>query len=80
MKNSLDLLDVLDAMQTRTTPHFAIRYDKADAHLVPYVAAHLEAVYADSNGSSATSRRSQRSWRSSTRAQGQSGHAWFRRG
>ncbi len=47
VKNSLDLLDVLDAMQTRTTPHFVIRYDKADAHLIPYVVPHLEAVYAD---------------------------------
>ena len=38
VKNSLDVLDVIDAMQTRTTPHFVIKYDKADARLIPYLA------------------------------------------
>ena len=47
VKNSLDVLDVVDAMQTRTTPHFVIKYDKADARLVPYLARHLETVYGE---------------------------------
>ena len=35
VKNSLDVLDVVDSMKTRRTPHFLIKYDAADARLVP---------------------------------------------
>ena len=42
---TLDVLDVVDAMQTRRTPHFIIKYDAGDARLIPYLAPHLEKVY-----------------------------------
>ena len=77
VKNSLDLLDVLDAMQTRTTPHFVIRYDKADAHLIPYVVPHLEAVYADLKERFGYEPPGPTLVEIFNEAQGQSGHTWF---
>ncbi len=77
VKNSLDVLDVVDAMQTRTTPHFVIKYDKADARLVPYLARHLETVYGEIRQQFGYEPPDKTLVEIFNEAQGQSGHAWF---
>ena len=80
VKNSLDVLDVAGCHAARTAPHFLIRYDKADARLIPYLArapgnrlrraapaVRLRAAGPDAGGDL-------------PRVAGQSGHAWFMRG
>ena len=48
VKNSLEVLDLLDRMATLETEHFLIRYDgKRDELLARYAARHLEAIYPD---------------------------------
>ena len=77
VKNSLDVLDVLDAMQTRTTPHFVIKYDKADARLIPYLARHLETVYGEIRQQFGYEPPGPTLVEIFNESQGQSGHAWF---
>ena len=77
VKNSLDVLDVLDAMQTRTTPHFVIKYDKADARLIPYLARHLETVYGELRQQFGYEPPGPTLVEIFNESQGQSGHAWF---
>ena len=77
VKNSLEVLDVLDAMQTRTTPHFVIKYDKADARLIPYLARHLETVYGEIRQQFGYEPPGPTLVEIFNEAQGQSGHAWF---
>ncbi|MEE8452985.1 MAG: tetratricopeptide repeat protein [Thermoguttaceae bacterium] len=46
VKNSLEVLDLLDRMATLETEHFLIRYDgERDELLARYAARHLEAIY-----------------------------------
>ena len=77
VKNSLEVLDVLEAMQTRTTLHFVIKYDKADARLIPYLARHLEIVYAEIKQQFGYEPPGPTLVEIFNEAQGQSGHAWF---
>ena len=77
VKNSLDVLDVLEAMQTRTTPHFVIKYDKADARLIPYLARHLETVYGEIQQQFGYEPPGPTLVEIFNESQGQSGHAWF---
>jgi tetratricopeptide (TPR) repeat protein len=77
VKNSLDVLDVLDAMQSRTTPHFLIKYEKADARLVPYLARHLETVYGEIGEQFGYEPPERTPVEIFNESQGQSGHAWF---
>ena len=80
VKNSLDVLDVLDAMQTARTPHFVIKYDKADARLIPYLARHLETVYGEIRQQFGYEPPGPTLVEIFNEAQGQSGHAWFSAG
>ncbi len=80
VKNSLDVLDVLDSMQIRTTPHFLIRYDKADARLASYVARRLETVHGQLRQQYGYEPPERTLVEIFNESQGQSGHAWFRRG
>ena len=77
VKNSLDVLDVLDAMQTRSTPHFLIKYDKADARLIPYLARRLEIVYGEIRQQFGYEPPGPTLVEIFNESQGQSGHAWF---
>ncbi len=77
VKNSLDLLDVLDAMQTRTTPHFLIKYEKADDRLIPYLSRHLETVYGEIREQYGYEPPGPTLVEIFNESQGQSGHAWF---
>ena len=77
VKNSLDVLDVLDAMQTARTPHFLIKYDKADARLIPYLARHLETVYGEFRQQFGYEPPGPTLVEIFNESQGQSGHAWF---
>ena len=77
VKNSLDVLDVLDAMQTRTTPHFLIKYDKADARLIPYLAPHLETVYGEIRQQFGYEPPGPTLVEVFNESHGQSGHTWF---
>ena len=77
VKNSLEVLDVLDAMQTRTTPHFVIKYEKADARLVPYLTRHLETVYGEIREQFGYEPPGPTLVEVFNESQGQSGHAWF---
>ena len=77
VKNSLDVLDVVDAMQTRRTPHFIIRYDAADSRLVPYLAPHLEKVYAELQQEFGYAPPRPTPVEVFNESQGQSGHSWF---
>lgn len=45
VKNSLEVLDVLDAMQSLDTPRFAVHYQPADRLIARYAARHLDRVY-----------------------------------
>ena len=64
-------------MQTRTTPHFVIKYDKADARLIPYVARHLETVYGEIQQQFGYEPPGPTLVEIFNESQGQSGHAWF---
>jgi tetratricopeptide (TPR) repeat protein len=77
VKNSLDVLDVLEAMQTRTMPHFVIKFDKADARLVPYLAPRLEAAYGELRQQFGYEPPGPMFVEIFNETQGQSGHAWF---
>ncbi|MGA2257981.1 MAG: tetratricopeptide repeat protein, partial [Thermoguttaceae bacterium] len=77
VKNSLDVLDVIDAMQSQTTPHFVIKYDKADTRLIPYVARHLENVYGEIRQQFGYEPPGPTLVEIFNESQGQSGHAWF---
>jgi tetratricopeptide (TPR) repeat protein len=77
VKNSLDVLDVVDAMQSKATPHFVIKYEKADARLIPYVARHLEIVYGELREQFGYAPPGPTLVEVFSAAQGQSGHAWF---
>jgi len=77
VKNSLDVLDVVDAMQSHSTPHFIIRYGKPDARSIPYVAKHLETVYGEIRQQFGYEPPGRTLVEIFSRAQGQSGHAWF---
>ena len=77
VKNSLDVLDVLDAMRSQTTPHFTIRYEKADARLVPYVAQRLEAAHGDLKRQFGYEPPGRTLVEIFNDSQGQPGHAWF---
>ncbi len=77
LKNSLDVLDVLAAMQSQATPHFVIKYDKADARLIPYLARHLEIVYGELREQFGYEPPGPTLVEVFNEAQGQSGHAWF---
>jgi len=77
VKNSMDVLDVIDTMQSHSTPHFIIKYGKADARLVPYVARHLETVYGEIRQQFGYEPPDRTLVEIFSQAQGQSGHAWF---
>jgi tetratricopeptide (TPR) repeat protein len=77
VKNSLDVLDVVDAMKTRRTPHFLIKYDAADARLVRYLAPHLEKVYEELRREFDYAPPEPTPVEVFNEAQGQSGHSWF---
>jgi len=77
VKNSLDVLDVVDGMQSYRTPHFVIRYDKADARLIPYLAPHLEKVYAELQQEFGYAPPDPTPVEVFNESQGQSGHSWF---
>ncbi|MGD0899515.1 MAG: tetratricopeptide repeat protein [Thermoguttaceae bacterium] len=47
VKNTLEVLDVLDAMEKTATEHFVLRYDKADRLWARYAGRHLEGVWTD---------------------------------
>ncbi len=80
VKNSLDVLDVVDAMRLRRTPHFIIKYDPADARLVPYLVPHLEKVYDELQHQFGYAPPGPTPVEVFNESQGQSGHSWFRRG
>jgi tetratricopeptide (TPR) repeat protein len=77
VKNSLDVLDVVDSMKTRRTPHFIIKYDAADARLVPYLAPHLEKVYEELREEFGYAPTEPTPVEVFNEANGQSGHSWF---
>jgi tetratricopeptide (TPR) repeat protein len=77
VKNSLDVLDVVDSMKTRRTPHFLIRYSAADARLVPYLATHLEKVYRELQEEFGYAPSELTPIEVFNEEQGQSGHSWF---
>ena len=77
VKNSLDVLDVVDAMQSRRTPHFIIKYDAADARLVPYLAPHMEKVYEELQREFGYAPPGPTLVEVFNEFHGQSGHAWF---
>jgi tetratricopeptide (TPR) repeat protein len=77
VKNSLDVLDVVDTMKTRRTPHFLIKYDAADARLVPYLAPHLEKVYKELHEEFGYAPPEPTPVEVFNEANGQSGHSWF---
>jgi cellulose synthase operon protein C len=77
VKNSLEVLDVIDAMQSRTTPHFVIKFDKADIRLIPYVARQLEKVYGEIQQQFGYEPPGPTLVEIFNESQGQSGHAWF---
>jgi len=77
VKNSLDVLDVLDAMQSRITPHFVIKYEKTDARLVPYLARHLETVHGKLKQQFGYEPPGPTLVEIFNESRGQSGHAWF---
>ena len=59
------------------TPHFVIKYDKADARLVPYLARHLETVYGEIRQQFGYEPPGPTLVEIFNESQGQSGHAWF---
>ena len=77
VKNSLDVLDVVEAMQSKATPHFVIKYEKADARLVPYLARRLEIVYGELREQFGYGPPGPTLVEVFNEARGQSGHAWF---
>jgi cellulose synthase operon protein C len=77
VKNSLDVLDVLDAMQSKATPHFVIKYDKTDARLVPYLARRLETAYPEVREQFGYEPPGPTPVEIFNESHGQSGHAWF---
>jgi tetratricopeptide (TPR) repeat protein len=77
VKNSLDVLDVVDTMRTHRTPHFIIKYDAADARLVPYLAPHLEKVYEELQREFGYAPPEPTPVEVFNEANGQSGHSWF---
>jgi cellulose synthase operon protein C len=77
VKNSLEVLDVVDAMRSRRTPHFIIKYDAADARLVPYLAPHLEKIHAELQQEFGYAPPEPTPVEVFNESQGQSGHSWF---
>jgi tetratricopeptide (TPR) repeat protein len=77
VKNSLDVLDVVEAMQTRRTPHFIIKYAAADGRLVPYLAPHLEKIYGELQQEFGYAPPGPTPVEVFNESQGQSGHSWF---
>ena len=77
VKNTLEVLDVLGEMQTRTTPHFTIRYDKADELLARYAARHLERIYPQMVKDYGYEPPGSTLVEIFREARGRDGHAWF---
>jgi cellulose synthase operon protein C len=77
VKNSLEVLDVLAGMQSRVTPHFVIKHDKADARLANYLARELETVFSDLKQQFGYAPSEPTLVEVFHESHGQSGHAWF---
>ncbi|MGA2032669.1 MAG: tetratricopeptide repeat protein [Thermoguttaceae bacterium] len=77
VKNTLEVLDVLDGMETLSTTHFLIKYGKEDKLLARYVARHVETVYQDLTRQFGYEPPQKSLIEIFNQAQGQGGHAWF---
>ena len=77
VKNMLEVLDVLKAMQTTTTEHFTIRFDKRDKVLARYAAKHLEATYSEMCKEFGYQPPNKTVVEVFNQAEGGDGHSWF---
>jgi tetratricopeptide (TPR) repeat protein len=77
VKNTLEVLDVLDAMKTVATEHFLVKHQQADAILARYAARGLEAMYPELCREFGYEPPGKSLIEVFGEAQGQSGHAWF---
>ncbi len=78
VKNTLEVLDVLDSMKTLETEHAVIKYDgKRDELLARYVAKHIDAIYPEMCGQFGYKPPGKPLLEIFSSAKGHGGHQWF---
>ncbi|MBN2474150.1 MAG: tetratricopeptide repeat protein [Pirellulales bacterium] len=78
VKNTLEVLEVLDSMETLETEHVVLRYDgRHDALLARYAAARIEALYPEWSRRFGSQPAGKPLLEIFNQARGQGGHQWF---